>query len=266
MIVTGGVDKTAVIYNKNTQKKEATLSGHSKPVVAVKFHPEVTTVVYTASTDATAKMWYFEPEKSDWNSHTVKVHTNAVNGLDVHCTGDLFVTASADRTWALHDARQGRSLYRCVSEKVEAGLTAVRFHPDGIIMATGGDDNVVNVWDTRTGKAPKAQLQGHTGGITSVAFSENGYFMASAGQDRTIFLWDLRAPKKLQSIALEEVPASLTYDYSGKYLAAAVGTEVRYVLMSYPASSLGETSRLLFPDTCPTQQALQLASFPVADG
>jgi pre-mRNA-processing factor 19 len=118
-----------------------------------------------------------------------------------------------------------------VSEKVEAGLSAVKIHPDGIIMATGGDDNIVNVWDIRTGKAPKARFEGHSGAITSVAFNENGFFMASASQDRSISLWDLRTQKKLQSIALDEVAASVSYDFSGKYLAAAVGAEVRFVIV-----------------------------------
>merc|ERR1711963_258452 len=40
MIVTGGMDNTAVLFNHSQKKKMAVLSGHSKPVSQVAFHPE----------------------------------------------------------------------------------------------------------------------------------------------------------------------------------------------------------------------------------
>jgi len=56
LTITGGVDATAVIYNRQTEKKEVVLTGHVKPVIAVKFHPQSDQLVLTASQDGTAKV------------------------------------------------------------------------------------------------------------------------------------------------------------------------------------------------------------------
>lgn len=34
-------------------------------------------------------------------------HSDAVNAVTLHATGDYFVTASADRTWAFYDVATG---------------------------------------------------------------------------------------------------------------------------------------------------------------
>jgi len=60
-----------------------------------------------------------------------------------------------------------------------------------------------------------------------VRFSENGFYLVTGGADNFIKLWDLRGPKNVTSIKLDAAPAALAYDYSGKYVAAAVHEDVR---------------------------------------
>ena len=56
-----------------------------------------------------------------------------------------------------------------------------------------------------------------------------GYYLATAAEDSVVKLWDLRKLKNFRSIALEEryEIKSLSFDYSGAYLAVA-GTDVRF--------------------------------------
>lgn len=56
LVITGGADATAVIYNRQTEKKEATLAEHRGPVIATKFHHKLDNIVLTASEDKTAKV------------------------------------------------------------------------------------------------------------------------------------------------------------------------------------------------------------------
>ena len=70
----------------------------------------------------------------------------------------------------------------------------VAFSPDGRLLASGGDDTTVRLWDPATGEHRRT-LTGHAGRVRGVAFSPDGRLLASAGadktmHDRTVRLWD----------------------------------------------------------------------------
>lgn len=74
---------------------------------------------------------------------------------------------------------------------------AVALSPDGRRALSGGADNVVRLWDTRTGKEIR-RFSGHTGRVWSVAFAPDGRRAASAGFDKTIRLWDLATGREIR--------------------------------------------------------------------
>lgn len=55
-ILTGGNDKNATIFNKDTEQVVAILKGHTKKVTKVIYHPDENTVI-TGSPDATIRIW-----------------------------------------------------------------------------------------------------------------------------------------------------------------------------------------------------------------
>ena len=71
------------------------------------------------------------------------------------------------------------------------GACCVRYAPDGSVLASGGSDGRVKLWDARTGRELRA-LDGHEGDVNMVAFAPDGTLLASAGDDRTARVWDLR--------------------------------------------------------------------------
>jgi WD40 repeat protein len=68
-------------------------------------------------------------------------------------------------------------------------IICVAFSPDGRMVAAGGIDQSIWLWEVSTGKL-RAQLEGHHGYIQAVAFSPDGRTLASACNDCTIKLWD----------------------------------------------------------------------------
>ncbi|MGV9855598.1 WD40 repeat domain-containing protein [Streptomyces sp. NPDC003442] len=72
-------------------------------------------------------------------------------------------------------------------------IRSVAFSPDGALLATGGGDRTVRLWDPRTRTPVGEPLTGHTGWVRSVAFSPDGTLLATASGDRTVRLWNPHA-------------------------------------------------------------------------
>eukprot|EP01102_Stenamoeba_stenopodia_P002649 TRINITY_DN12507_c0_g1_i1.p1 TRINITY_DN12507_c0_g1~~TRINITY_DN12507_c0_g1_i1.p1 ORF type:complete len:487 (-),score=104.61 TRINITY_DN12507_c0_g1_i1:54-1514(-) len=222
-IVTGGADKTVVIFDRAQGKKLQTLSGHTKKISSVVFHPTAN-IVFSASHDKTARVWNYGEGSQ---SRVLKAHTGPVVGITLHPTNEYVATGSSDGSWAFHDINTAKCLAHVRHPESNAGLTSIQLHPDGAILGTGTEDSYFRIWDIRTQQ--NAVVFGeHTGKITDIAFSENGYFAASAADDGVVKLWDLRKLKSYNSIELGSghQVTSLAYDYSGVYLAVG-GTDIR---------------------------------------
>lgn len=220
-VVTGGNDHQVILFNLTSGKIASTLTGHSKKVHDVAFvGGSQQQQVLSASADKTAKVW------ADGKAVATVSHAGEVHAVAPHPSHDYFVTASADQTWGFHDVATGVTR---ASVAAPSALSFARFHPDGVILGTGGADSVVRIWDIKS-QQNVHEFKGHGGGaVTSLAFSENGYYFASAA-DSVVKLWDLRKLVELKTLELEAPVRCVSFDYSGSYFAVS-GGDLRYGLM-----------------------------------
>jgi len=193
--------------------------------------------------DSTIRIWQVSTLDT---SHVIRVHDEAITGLSLHATGNYILSSSMDRHWAFSDIRTGAVLAKLVRLYLktfskqfgiclivvyiefivsqlgdeEHALTSAKFHPDGLICATGTLGSVVKIWDLKV-QENVANFTGHTGPVTSIAFSENGFYLATAGEDAMVKLWDLRKLKNFKTIELGQdfTISDLDFDKSGSYLA-----------------------------------------------
>lgn len=222
-ILTGGNDKNATIFNKETEQVVTILKGHQKKLTKVIYHPDESTVV-TASSDTTIRVWNVPTSQT---TLLLRCHEGPVTGLSLHPTGDYILSTSEDKCWAFTDIRTGRLLTKNLDIN-ERSLTAAQFHPDGLIFGTGTEDAQVLIWDLKE-QSNVANFPGHVGGISAISFSENGYYLATAASsDSCVKLWDLRKLKNFKTIQLEDgyEVKDLCFDQSGTYLAVA-GSDIR---------------------------------------
>jgi WD40 repeat protein len=89
---------------------------------------------------------------------------------------------------------QAPKLLATFGDRDTGTVLSVAFSPDGNMLASGGGDKTVRLWDAGSRK-PTATLKGHTEGVTSVAFSPDGRLLASGGADSHLKLWEI-PPRK----------------------------------------------------------------------
>ncbi|KAF3558300.1 hypothetical protein F2Q69_00011377 [Brassica cretica] len=198
VIATGGIDATAVIFDRPSGQILSTLTGHSKKVTSVKFVGD-SDLVLTASADKTVRVWRDSGDGQYACGHTLNDHSEEVRAVTVHATNKYFVSASLDSTWCFYDLSSGLCLAKVADDSEKVDYTAAAFHPDGLILGTGTSQSVVKIWDVKS-QANVARFDGHTGEVTSISFSENGYFLATAAEDG-VKLWDLRKLRNFRSFS-----------------------------------------------------------------
>eukprot|EP01130_Rhizamoeba_saxonica_P017490 TRINITY_DN8493_c0_g1_i1.p1 TRINITY_DN8493_c0_g1~~TRINITY_DN8493_c0_g1_i1.p1 ORF type:complete len:489 (-),score=135.00 TRINITY_DN8493_c0_g1_i1:31-1497(-) len=225
IIVTGGVDTTAVIFNKSTRRKEATLTGHTGPVNTVVFHDEHP-LLATGSADSTVRIW--SQDGGEYQTiGQIQSHKSGISQCAFHEKLPYLFTASSDCTWSLYDAESEQVLTQ-ILDPDSSPLTCGQLHPDGMIYATGTEDNLVRIWNVRSLKNI-VTFEGHKGRITDLSFSDNGVYLATASAvDNTIKIWDLRQkPKLVNTLTLNDTPSCISYGPGGSYLAVGTGREIR---------------------------------------
>ncbi|WZZ77232.1 hypothetical protein YC2023_097804 [Brassica napus] len=224
VIATGGIDTTAVLFDRPSGQILSTLTGHSKKVTSIKFVGD-TDLVLTASSDKTVRIWGSSEDGNYACIHTLKDHSAEVRAVTVHATNKYFVSASLDSTWCFYDMTSGLCLAQVADDSEKVDYTAAAFHPDGLILGTGTAQSIVKIWDVKS-QANVAKFGGHTGEITSVSFSENGYFLATSALDG-VRLWDLRKLKNFRTFEFPDAN-SVEFDHSGSYLGIAA-SDIRRV-------------------------------------
>ena len=171
-----------------------TIQGHSDRVQAIAYSPDGRALA-TASWDGSVKLWDLESGAAIWTARDDSV---PVVSIAISPGGKLFSGSynGAIHMWNLHT---GKHLSRLPTQSER--ILTLACSPDGRLLASGGMDAVIRLWDTEQGTLLR-ELPGHSDWVCALAFAPgaDASLIASGSVDQAVKVWDAQTGTCLRTL------------------------------------------------------------------
>ncbi len=185
VLATASADKTVKLWDVETGKVTATLTGHTDCVCAVAFARDGKTLA-SGSFDKTAIIWDVEKQRA---RHTLTGHRGAVQTVAFSPDCQTVATGSIDATIRLWDVAKGTHQATITGHKT--WVNALVYSKDGKYLVSGSSDGTVRLWDPATHEEKLSFDFAKLGEVRSVAFTDYGNRVAAGMRYGTVEVFDV---------------------------------------------------------------------------
>ncbi|XP_028937516.1 cell division cycle protein 20 homolog [Ornithorhynchus anatinus] len=209
------------------------------------------------TSNAEVQLWDVQQQKRlrNMSSHAARVGALSWNS---------YILSSGSRSGHIHhhDVRVAEHHVATLSGHSQE-VCGLRWAPDGRHLASGGNDNLVNVWSGAPGDGSRAPLQTltqHQGAVKAVAWCPwQSNVLATGGgtSDRHIRIWNVCSGACLSAVDAHSQVCSILWSSHYKELISGHGfAQNQLVIWKYPtmtkvAELKGHTARVLSLTTSP---------------
>lgn len=238
-------------------------------------HPDnyISAVAWHADGDLLA-IGLNDAEVQIWSASTktvvqrITAHTGRIGSLSWN--GHILAAGSRDTTISLTDTREKRTFATLSAHTQE--VCGLRWSPSGQQLASGGNDNLLIVWDYRRYSmdcVPLYYLRQHTAAVKAMAWNPvQPNLLASGGgtTDRTIRFWDTTTGQCLHHIDTKSQVCGILWGRSGTELVSSHGvSDNQLTIWKYPTlrkvvDLSGHTLRVLHLAMSPDGEVVVSAS------
>ncbi len=103
-------------------------------------------------------------------------------------------------------------------------INVVAWSPDGTMLASGGYDQTIQVWNATSGQHI-ATYHGHSNEIVSLAWSPDGKYIASCDdEDYSLHIWNSQTGQIVLMLPMQNGARSVSWSPNGKFIAVGSDT------------------------------------------
>lgn len=157
----------------------------------------------SASSDLTVKLWRPRSESSQIPS-TIGLHSDYVKCLASPGTNaDWVASGGLDHKIKVWDLNGGGEKLQIDIGKHESNAkgSVYALSVTGSIMASGGPESIVRLWDPKSGKRI-TNFVGHTDNVRDILINQDGDTVMTASSDQTIKIWSITAGRCMYTLTM----------------------------------------------------------------
>ncbi len=166
---------------------EMTLRSKTGSIWALAFAPDGIRLA-TITSDNSVRLW----DIASKCQRLLYVGKDTCSCIAFHPQKELLAVGTGNDVLLL-DLQEGREVARYSAHTWP--VKCIVFSPNGSLLASGGLDRTIRVWDSMTGDEV-AVLIGHNSVVESLAFRDENV-LASGAHDKSVRVWDLRVKQEI---------------------------------------------------------------------